>query len=102
MGTFRRTFTIREKLQILKQAGESGIIRVLKDHKLSYSVYSRWKQQFESDQLMRFEDIQQALKEKEQLEIENARLKKIVAEQALTMEVRNEELLKYNIFLAKG
>jgi putative transposase len=102
MGTFRRTFTIQEKLQILKQAGESGIIRVLKSHKLSYSVYSRWKQQFESNQLMHFEDIQQAIKEKEQLEIENARLRKIVAEQALTMEVRNEQLLKNNIFLDKG
>ena len=102
MRALRRTFTIQEKLEILKEAGQSGIIRVLKSHKLSYSVYSRWKQQFDSSQFMHIVDVQQAIREKEQLEIENALLKKIVAEQALRMEMRNEQLIKNNIFLSKG
>jgi putative transposase len=91
MASPRRTFTQKQKLQILQQAQESGVIKVLKQHKLSYSVFSRWKHQFAEQKAIEMDDNQQLKKEKEQLETENVRLKKIIAEQALELISREEE-----------
>jgi putative transposase len=96
MSSSRRTFSYTEKMNILKEVEESGVIKVLKEHKLSYSVYSRWKHQLAETKMTQREDSEQTKKEKEQLEIENARLKKIIAEQALEMEMRAEEWKKTN------
>ena len=101
MSSSRRTFSYAEKMNILKEVEESGVIKVLKEHKLSYSVYSRWKHQLAETKMTQREDSEQTKKEKEQLEIENARLKKIIAEQALEMEMRAEEWKKTNSLYSK-
>jgi putative transposase len=92
MASPRRTFTQKQKLQILQQAQESGVIKALKQHKLSYSVFSRWKQQLAAQKAIEMDDTLQLKKEKEQLETENGRLKKIIAEQALEIIGKEEEL----------
>lgn len=95
MASPRRTFTQKQKAQILQQAQESGVIKVLKQHNLSYSVFSRWKHQFAAQKAIEFEDTVQLKKENEQLERENGRLKKIIAEQALELIGKDEELKAY-------
>ncbi len=46
MPAQRRRFTNGEKRYILNQANELGVTKILREYKLSYSVFARWKQQF--------------------------------------------------------
>jgi putative transposase len=89
MSAVRRKFTTEQKIQILRQAKESGIIKVLQLNKLSYSVFVRWKQQLQKEAGTTYDNTTQ-LQQIEALQTENLRLKKIVANQALELEVMNE------------
>lgn len=85
MTANRRKFTESEKLAILQQAKQTNISKVLRDHNLSYSVFSRWKQQLQkSNSGNTNEDLIN-------LRNENTRLKRIVAEQALELEIKKEK-----------
>lgn len=90
MSTQRRKFTDVEKLEILEQAKMSGVTSVLRKHNLSYSVYSKWKEKFQN--IHANESEQQRKVDMMNLLEENNRLKKIVAEQALIIEQKNEEI----------
>lgn len=96
MAAPRRHFTQEEKLGIVQRAGELGIMAVLRENKLSYSVFSRWKKQFMHKGLVHEAAASNKAKnELKQLLEENSRLKKIIADQALELERREEELRKY-------
>ena len=92
MTSVRRKFSTSQKLHILQQVEEFGVTKVLKQYNLSYSVYSRWKQQ----QAANREDDLMAQQEKTHLQEENMRLKKIIADLALEMERKDEDLKKIN------
>jgi putative transposase len=78
MDVQRRKFSTEQKMKILQQARNNGITRILQEHKLSYSVFARWKKQLEIEtngsvrQILHSHDL-------ENLETENLRLIKIVA-----------------------
>ena len=98
MPNRRRRFTEEQKLAILEQADKMGITAVLREHSLSYSVFARWKQQ-----LMKNEPTAQITKsdskirsELRHLSEENVRLKKMIAELALELDRKDEELKKIN------
>lgn len=101
MASARRKFTPHQKMQIMQQVQELGVIRVLKEHKLSYSVYARWKQQIADKDRLQHGDTALVYEERALLQEENTRLKKIIAEQALEMERKDEELKKINPFYGK-
>lgn len=88
-------------MAILQQAQESGVIKVLKQHNLSYSVFSRWKQQLAAQKLVEFEGAVQLKRENELLGMENTQLKKIIADQALELERKDEELKRNNPMYGK-
>ena len=96
MASQKRKFTDEQKLEILRQANEMGVIAVIRNHNLSYSVFSRWREKF----MEKDEDKQgKVLKSKtkcalKQFREDNTRLKKIIADQALELERRNEALRK--------
>ena len=94
MASLRRKFTTEQKIHILQQAQEVGVHKAIKLHKLSYSVFTRWKQQLQPVLAFRNEDAMEIQKEKERLEKENERLKKIIANQALQLDMMNETLKK--------
>lgn len=94
MASPRRKFTTEQKIHILQQAQEVGVLKAIKLHKLSYSVFTRWKQQLQPVLAFRDEDAMEIQKENERLEIENERLKKIIANQALQLDMMNETLKK--------
>ena len=97
MPAHRRNFTDEQKLEILRQVDEIGVTAVLRNHSLSYSVLSRWKKQFMKDDVKRDMHLQNKTKsELKQFLEENMRLKKIIAEQALELERKDEELKKVN------
>lgn len=101
MASVRRKFTPNQKMQILQQVQELGVIRVLKEHNLSYSVYARWKQQAADKSHHQHGDASLLYEERALLQEENTRLKKIIAEQALEMERKDEELKKINPLYGK-
>lgn len=94
MSRNKRKFTQEERLQILREAEQHGIEETLRKHHLSRSLYYRWKSKFDHSGVDGLTDkyyrVDPAIK---QLEKENERLRKIIAKQALELEVK-EELLK--------
>jgi len=95
----RRRFTDDQKLEILHQADKTGVTAVLREHRLSYSVFSRWRQKFLLHVNTNTEVMREVNKTRSQLKLlneENLRLKKIIADQALQLERKNEELSRIN------
>ena len=95
MANARRNFTVEQKLQIIGEADQHGITQALRKHNLSYSVYQRWKRQFNiggasllKPQYHKVDPELRALQE------ENAKLKKIIGNQALELEFKTELLKK--------
>jgi putative transposase len=97
MRAKRRRFSHEEKKQILEEALHFGITNTLNKHNLSYSVFSRWKRQFSKDKL----DIDSYPIEIKNMIEENTRLRKIIADQALIIELRNEELKRLIVLSEK-
>lgn len=95
MATQRRRFSVEEKLQILSEADQFGITPTLRKHNLSHSVFLRWRHQFNaggaSSLKPHYHKVDPQLKA---LEEENARLKKIIGEQALELEFKTALLKK--------
>lgn len=90
----KRKFTQQERLDILREAEQKGIEETLRQHNLSRSLYYLWKNKFDRSGVDGLTDkyyrVDPAVKV---LEKENERLRKIIAKQALELEVK-EELLK--------
>jgi len=99
MTSSRRRFTDDQKLKILQEAHKSGVIAVLREHRLSYSVFARWRQKFLHHASTNTEAMREINKAKSELKLlneENLRLKKIIADQALQLERKDEELRRIN------
>ena len=81
-----KRYTTEDKIRILREA-HSGktVLEVCREANISEVTFHRWKQQF--GQM----DVNEARRLKE-LERENARLKKLVAEQALDQAILKEAL----------
>lgn len=93
----RRRFTDDEKYAILAEASKRGIIVVLREHKLSYSVYSRWKEKFQTQEAGAKKSTYKILQEIKNLTLENERLKRIIANQALEIQIKSEKLKSFDI-----
>jgi transposase-like protein len=91
----RRSYSVEQKLQILQEAEQEGLAVTFRKYELSQALYYRWKHKFDqsgSEGLKpAYHRIDPQVRE---LEEENARLKKIIARQALEIEVKSELLKK--------
>ena len=102
MTAHRRKFTDDQKLSILQQAAKIGVIAAIREHSLSYSVFARWKKKFmKNEPTVTGFSLNKTRSELKHLNEENTRLKKIIAEQALQLERKEEELRKINALHAK-
>jgi putative transposase len=104
MTTSRRRFTDEQKRAILRQADKSGITAVLREHRLSYSVFSRWRQKFLLHVSTNTEVMREVNKTRSELKLlneENLRLKKIIANQALQLERKDEELKRISFLFRR-
>ena len=80
--------TTEEKVRILRKAdGTRTILEVCDEHNISEQTFHRWKKE------LGLLDVKQAKRLKE-LEAENRRLKRMVADQLLGMEILQEALEK--------
>lgn len=91
----KRVFTVEQKMQILREAEENGMLVTCRKHEITQSLYYHWKHKFDRqgiDGLQgQYYRVDPRVKE---LEKENQRLKKIIANQALELEVKSELLKK--------
>ena len=84
-----KRYTIEEKVRILRKADEGGrtIQEVCREANISEVTFHRWKRE------LGMVDLDQTKRLKE-LEKENARLKRIVADQTIGIEILKETLEK--------
>ena len=94
MASQKRKFTDEQKLEILRQANEMGVIAVIRNHNLSYSVFARWREKFMEKNKKRLTLKNKPKSKLKQFMEDNTRLKKIIADQALELERKNEALRK--------
>lgn len=91
----RRSFTVEQKLAIIREAEEFGMLATCRKHEIAQSLYYRWKGQFEQKGIdglsPSYYTVDPQVRE---LEKENERLKRIIANQALELEVKTELLKK--------
>lgn len=86
---------MEQKLQIIQEADQGGITQTLRKHNLSHSVFLRWRQQFNSGGVASLQpQYHKVDPELRALQEENARLKKIIGNQALELEFKTELLKK--------
>jgi transposase-like protein len=95
MTKTRRSFTPEERLSLLQEAEREGYMETCRKYNLSPSLLAKWKQRYLSKGV---EGLKPAYKridpEVRALEEENERLKRIIARQALELEVKSELLKK--------
>ncbi len=95
MSKVNRKFSSEERLSILQESERNGSVETSRKYNLSPSLLSKWKQRYQSNGVAglrpQYKRIDPQLKV---LEEENERLKRIVARQALELEVKGELLKK--------
>jgi len=95
MSKKRRTFTVEKKKEILRFAEEYGMTAACREYNLSPTLYYRWKHAFDTKGM---DGLQAAYHRVDpqvrELEKENERLRKIIAKQALELEVKGELIKK--------
>lgn len=95
MTRTRRSFTSEDRLSLIQEAEREGFMETCRKHNLSPTLLARWKNRY-------LEKGSQGLKpayhkvdpEVRALQEENDRLKRIIAKQALELEVKSELLKK--------
>ncbi len=91
----RRKFTNEEKNAILAEAEQQGVGSVLRTHRLSYSVFHRWKMQLRPAGTKKQVPETDVRTQLQRLLLENERLKKIIAQMALDNQIIAEKLESY-------
>lgn len=95
MPRTKRSFTPEDRLSLLQEAEKEGYMETCRKYNLSPALLSKWKQRYLAKGA---EGLKPAYRrvdpEVRSLEEENARLKRIIAKQALELEVKTEMLKK--------
>lgn len=91
----KRTFSPEDRLSILQEATREGQTQTCRKYNIAPSLFARWKKKYLSQGYSglkpAYKRVDPVLRE---LEEENERLKKIIARQALELEVKTELLKK--------
>ena len=95
--TQRRKFSDDEKLNVLIQASQNGVSNVLRHYNISYSLFARWNKSFQQKGI----DPLHVTPGNKAIAQENLRLKKIIADQALSLELKDEELQRLHSLIEK-
>lgn len=97
----RRVFSPEDRLAIIQEGEREGSTVTCRKYNLAPSLYARWKKKYLSKGMEGLKPAYHRVDpEVRALEEENERLKRIVARQALEIEVKSE-LLKKNPFQIK-
>ena len=96
MGKTKRTWSIEEKISILKDIEKVGVVEGCRKHGIYASTYYEWKKKYEENGA---EGLKPAYAKKEARELrrlkkENERLKQLLAEKELELSLKTELLKK--------
>lgn len=95
MSTIKRKWSEAQKLQIIQEVEQNGITETLRGHNLSQSLFYKWRKAYNGEGMQglkpKYKTIDPAVR---QLEVENERLKRIIAKQALEIDFKDELLKK--------
>ena len=95
MSTIKRKWSEAQKLQIIQEAEQNGITETMRKHNLAHSLYRKWKKAYNGQGVQglqpQYRTIDPVMRK---LEVENQRLKNIIAKQALEIEFKDELLKK--------
>ena len=95
MTTTRRKFTPEERLSILQEGEREGQASTIRKYHIAPSLYARWKRKYLQEGITGLKDKHKKIDpEIRELELENERLRRIIAKQALEIEVKSELLKK--------
>jgi len=95
MTKTKRKFTPEERLSILKEGEREGQATTIRKYNIAPSLYIRWKHKYLSEGISGLKDKHRRIDpEIRALELENERLRRIIAKQALEIEVKSELLKK--------
>jgi transposase-like protein len=95
MSKQKRKFTPEERLSILQEGEREGQASTIRKYHIAPSLYARWKQKYLQEGIPGLKDKHKKTDPKlHELELENERLKRIIAKQALEIEVKSELLKK--------
>ena len=91
----RRVFTPEERLSIVQEGQREGRSQTIRKYNISPSLYNKWRTKYLKDGIeglkSKYRRLDPAVRE---LQEENERLKRIIAKQALEIEVKSELLKK--------
>lgn len=95
MSKTRRKFTVEDRLSIIREAEREGRTETVRKYQIAPSMFDRWRRKYLSQGIdglkPQYKKIDPEVRE---LELENERLKRIIAKQALEIEVKSELLKK--------
>lgn len=95
MSKERRQFTPEERLAIVQEAQREGVMQTTRKYNLAPSLVHKWKQRYLNKGMEGLKPAYHRIDpDVRALEEENERLKKIIAKQALQIEVQGELLKK--------
>ncbi len=94
MAKHRRSFPLEEKLRIIQEAAEKGIAVTRQKYGIAHSVLLRWRNTYKNGLPQWQENFSQMESELNTVREENRRLKKIVADQVLELQIKSELLQK--------
>jgi putative transposase len=83
----KKRFTEEQIIKILREGENGKRIEVCRRHGITETTFYRWRKKYQGMTV-------HSIKEMKQLKAENARLKKLVAEQAIANQVLKEYLEK--------
>ncbi len=92
----KRTWSVEEKVSILKEAKTAGIVETCRKHGIYAATYYSWKEKYNQNgaEGLRPGYSKQEHKDLKKLEKENERLKKMLAEKDLELGIKTELLKK--------
>ncbi len=91
----KRTWTVEEKQSILKEGKEQGVAQTCRKYGIYASLYYNWKEKFDhgGSDALKPQYVKRNEKEMTRLQKENNKLKQILAEKELALQM-NAELFK--------
>ena len=102
MSKPRRNFSAEDRLSIVQEGIREGTTVTCRKYNLAPSLFAKWKRRYEQEGNAGLSPKYYRIDpEKRELELENERLKKIVAKLSLQVEVQGELLKKTPIQIKK-
>ena len=92
----KRTWSLEEKISILKEAKTFGVVETCRKHGIYATTYYDWKKKYEQggEPALMPGYAKREKKDLKKLEKENERLKKLLAEKELEIQIKTELLKK--------